>query len=78
MPFATLAEIVRHQAVTRPEWIALIFADRDTSYDATINQIRAFLLEQGIAVRAGLRTLRTRFSRYWRTEGTRSRREWLS
>ena len=29
--FATLAEIVRHQAATQPERIALTFADRDTS-----------------------------------------------
>ena len=42
---------------------------------ATINQIRAFLIEQGIAVRAGARASATRSSQYWRTEGTRSRRE---
>jgi fatty-acyl-CoA synthase len=34
MPFATLADIVRHQAATQPERVALTFADRDTSYGA--------------------------------------------
>ena len=34
MTFATLAEIVRHQAATQPERIAFTFADRDTSYGA--------------------------------------------
>ena len=40
---------------------------------ATINQIRAFLIEQGIAVRTGPRAIHS--SRYWRTERTRSRPE---
>src|SRR5438094_6186425 len=38
---------------------------------ATINQIRAFLIEQGIAARA---PFATRFSQYWRTARTRCRR----
>jgi len=41
---------------------------------ATINQIRAFLIEQGIPVRARA-PFATRSSQYWRTEGARSRRE---
>src|SRR5262249_61822747 len=34
MRFATLAEIVRHQAATQPERVALTFENRDTSYAA--------------------------------------------
>ena len=41
---------------------------------ATINQIRAFLIEQGIPVRARA-PFATRSSQYWRTEKARSRRE---
>jgi acyl-CoA synthetase (AMP-forming)/AMP-acid ligase II len=52
MPFATLAEIVRHQAATQPERIALIFADRETSYGALDR--RASQVANGL-IAAGLR-----------------------
>jgi transposase len=45
---------------------------------ATINQIRAFLLERALPSEPAYVPFATRFSRYWRTEGTRSRREWPS
>jgi acyl-CoA synthetase (AMP-forming)/AMP-acid ligase II len=51
MPFATLAEIVRHQAATQPERIALTFADRDTSYgalDRRANQVANGLIAAGL------------------------------
>ena len=43
---------------------------------ARINQIRAFLIEQGITVRSGAELFATRCSPSSRTEGTRYRREW--
>jgi transposase len=42
---------------------------------ATINQIRAFLIEQGIAVGPARMPSAIHSSRYWRTERTRSRPE---
>jgi acyl-CoA synthetase (AMP-forming)/AMP-acid ligase II len=52
MPFATLAEIVRHQAATQPERIALTFAEGDTSYGAL--DLRANQVANGL-IAAGLR-----------------------
>ncbi|MBV8336199.1 MAG: fatty acid--CoA ligase [Alphaproteobacteria bacterium] len=52
MPFATLAEIIRHQAAMQPERIALTFADRDTSYGALDR--RASQVANGL-IAAGLR-----------------------
>jgi acyl-CoA synthetase (AMP-forming)/AMP-acid ligase II len=51
MPFATLADIIRHQAVTQSGQIALIFADRETSYGALDR--RASQVANGLIV-AGL------------------------
>ena len=52
MPFATLAEIVRHQAATQPGRIALTFADRDTSYgalDRRASQVANGLIAAGLS-----------------------------
>jgi acyl-CoA synthetase (AMP-forming)/AMP-acid ligase II len=51
MQFATLAEIVRHQAATQPERIALTFENRDTSYatlDCRANQVANGLITAGL------------------------------
>jgi acyl-CoA synthetase (AMP-forming)/AMP-acid ligase II len=55
MPFATLAEIVRHQAATQPARIALTFADRDTSYgalDRRASQVANGLIALGVRPRS--------------------------
>jgi acyl-CoA synthetase (AMP-forming)/AMP-acid ligase II len=55
MPFATLAEIVRHQAATQPERIALTFSDRDTSYgalDRRASQVANGLIAAGLNVQS--------------------------
>jgi fatty-acyl-CoA synthase len=52
MRFATLAEIVRHQAATQPERVALTFENRDTSYAALDR--RASQVANGL-IAAGLR-----------------------
>jgi acyl-CoA synthetase (AMP-forming)/AMP-acid ligase II len=52
MRFATLAEIVRHQAATQPQRIALTFADRDTSYgalDRRASQVANGLIAAGLS-----------------------------
>ena len=51
MQFATLAEIVRHQAATQPERIALTFENRDTRYatlDCRANQVANGLIAAGL------------------------------
>ena len=51
MQFATLAEIVRHQAATQPERIALTFENRDTSYatlDCRANKVANGLITAGL------------------------------
>jgi fatty-acyl-CoA synthase len=51
MPFVTLAEIIRHQALTQPQRIALTFADRDTSYgalDRRASQVANGLIAAGL------------------------------
>ena len=45
---------------------------------ATINQIRAFLIERGWPSGLACAPSATRSSRYWRTERTRYHREWSS
>lgn len=51
MQFATLAGIVRHQAATQPERIALTFENRDISYatlDCRANQVANGLITAGL------------------------------
>jgi acyl-CoA synthetase (AMP-forming)/AMP-acid ligase II len=52
MRFATLADIVRHQAATQPGRIALTFADRDTTYgglDRRASQVANGLIAAGLS-----------------------------
>jgi acyl-CoA synthetase (AMP-forming)/AMP-acid ligase II len=56
MRLATLAEIVRHQAVRQPERIALTFAECDTSYGALDR--RASQVANGLIAAACIRKVR--------------------
>jgi acyl-CoA synthetase (AMP-forming)/AMP-acid ligase II len=52
MRFATLAEILRHQAATQPGRIALTFAERDTTYgglDRRSSQVANGLIAAGLS-----------------------------